>query len=90
MQQRRAYAYLGAVWGAILVSRGQVPDTTQNKSYRCLETQMEKLKAQDWRPAVLPEVSAKALEEVGFIWEELSLQGTVRGECSLPWSLWRV
>lgn len=45
MQQRRAYAYLGAVWGAILVSRGQVPDTTQNKSYGCLETQMEKLKA---------------------------------------------
>lgn len=38
----------------------------------------------------MPEVSAKALEEVGFIWEELSLQGTVRGECSLPWNLWRV
>lgn len=40
----RAYAYLGAVWSAILVSRGQVPDTTQNKPYGCLETQMEKLK----------------------------------------------
>lgn len=46
MQLRRAYAYLGAVWSGILVSRGQVPDTTQNKPYGCLGTQMEKLKAQ--------------------------------------------
>lgn len=29
------------------------------------------------------------MEEVGFICEELSLQGhSEGGECSLPWSLW--